>query len=343
MATQEVVTIPPVPKEVLAIKRVLDAAQSRISEACAGKLKPEQLLRVAMATIYRTPELQRCDPWSIANALIEAAACGLDIGGPGSLAEAWLIPYKNSKSGTTEAQFFPSYRGLAKIVVDSGAAAFIDAHVVYEHDRFEFGYGIRPWVKHEPTLKDRGKPIAVYAAGERTDGSPFLDVLTVEDVEKARAAGKAHDSLMWTKFWGEGARKTAIRRMVKRLKGQPVGSHRLFSEIEQESPTVDLPKELDFQPRPMPKRLPTAEQAAAAAIPETSADAWLDAQAEFLDLCREMSKQQKYVDDALALAKQQSDPAAALRANTTALRAEQERREEAKAATRKQREPGEEG
>jgi recombination protein RecT len=332
MATQDVVTVPPVPKEVLAIKRVLDAAQSRIAEACTGRIKPEQLLRVAMATIYRTPELQKCDPWSIANALIEAAASGLEIGGPGSLAEAWLLPYRNGKSGTMEAQFVPSYRGLAKIVVDSGAAAFIDAHVVYENDRFEFGYGIRPWVKHEPTLKDRGKPIAVYAAGERPDGSPFLDVLTVEDVEKARAAGKAHDSLMWTKFWGEGARKTAIRRMVKRLKGHPVGSHRLFSEIEQDNAAVDLPKELDFRERPMPRRLPpaTSTDAPPAAAAGGDDDAWLDAHTEFLDACREAGRSQKYVDDALALAKSQPDPAAALRANVAVLRSEQERKAEEK-------------
>lgn len=371
MSTQQsaaALVIPPVPPEILRIKRVLDASREKIAGVCREHISPEDLLRVAMATVYRTPQLQKCDPWSIANALLHAGSCGLHADGE----EGFLVPFYNGKSKTYEAKFMPSYRGRIKVVIDSGAARSIDAHVVYANDDFEYHYGIEPYIHHKPALKDRGEPVAVYCAGRNATGEPFLDVLTACrdclkpcktckgkgriwtdrtpkdceacgatgsttkpacDVEKARNASQTPHEGPWIEWWEEKARITAINRMTKRLKGNPRVT--ALREIDEPGPAVDLPKELDFQSRPMPRRLPAAPESQATAAPEQASDAWLDAQTEFLDLCREAGKSQKYVDDALELAKSQPDPAAALRANLSVLN------EEVKG--KQMREPGEEG
>ena len=91
--SEPAVVVPAVPAKMKAIQAVLEKQRSKIAETCGKYLDPERLMRVAMATIYRTPKLQECDPWSIAGALMEAAQIGVEVGGP--LDEAY-----QSRAGT---------------------------------------------------------------------------------------------------------------------------------------------------------------------------------------------------------------------------------------------------
>lgn len=322
MATpqQAPAVIPPVPAKVLAIKKVLDARQAQIAEACGQYLDPQTLMRVAMTQIYRTPKLQDCDPWSIVGALMDAAQIGLVAGGPQQ--EGYLIPRKNKTSGTMECTFMPSYRGLMKLAIDSGAAASVDAHVVYENDKFDYGYGIVPFVEHRPALTNRGKPIAAYCAGTLTNGQPFLDVLSFEEIEKARKSSQAANDGPWASWWDEMARKTAIRRMCKRLKGTPRLGKALELEASQFGDAVSPPPQ-----RPMPRRLSESAPAAAAQQADppprrTYDDATEEAIARRLDDLESIAEALGKPADALgqveALARQDDDPLAVLSATQTA-------------------------
>ena len=49
------------------------------------------------------------------------------------------------------------------------------------------------------------------------DGNFDIEVMSVAEVEKVRSMSRQKDSLMWVDAWGEGAKKTVIHRLSKRL------------------------------------------------------------------------------------------------------------------------------
>ena len=250
--SEPAVVVPAVPAKLKAIQAVLEKQKAKIAETCGKYLDPERLMRVAMATIYRTPKLQECDPWSIAGALMEAAQIGVEVGGP--LDEAYLIPRKNKNSSSVQCCFQMGYKGLIKVAVDSGAASSIHAGVAHENDEFDYSFGIVPHLHHKPALKDRGAPVAAWCAGKLPSGEPFVDVMSVEDVERRRRCSMDPDSFMWKSWWDEAAVKTVIRHACKRLKGNP----RLGDALEVDAGDFAV----EEQRREMPRRLSDSKQVA---------------------------------------------------------------------------------
>lgn len=314
-STPEVLTPSLITPNVQKIKAVLEGNLAKIAEVCSKNITPEVLFKSAMTMVYKTPKLQECEPASFAMALLDAARCGVEFG---EGQEAYLIPYKNGPASKRmqrdvyECQFRIGYRGLVKVAIETGAASVMDAHVVYEKDEFTFGYGIVPWIEHRPKLGDRGKPVAAYCAGKHANGEPFLDVLSLEDIEKARSCSQSSDSLMWTKFWGEGARKTAIRRMAKRLRGNPRLAMTIAIDETEFKATVDAATALPE--RPMPKRLAPVDkpvkQAPHPLLAEIlESDEWLDMFTELRDIVKE----ERLLNTILNECKESPDPLGALR------------------------------
>jgi recombination protein RecT len=109
-------------------------------------------------------------------------------------------------------------RGLYKLARNSGEVASLSAHVVHAKDEFFYAYGFDIDLKHVPHMgEDRGDAIAVYAAVVLKDGSRDLEVMSVSDVEKVRSVSKTGKSGPWVQWWDEMARKTVMRRMLKRV------------------------------------------------------------------------------------------------------------------------------
>jgi recombinational DNA repair protein RecT len=71
--------------------------------------------------------------------------------------------------------------------------------------------------------------------------------MPIADVEAVRKVSKAADKGPWVSFWPEMARKTAIRRLMKRLPLETLAEHamRLESEAEERAvvPTISAPVE----------------------------------------------------------------------------------------------------
>jgi len=226
------------------VKRIalaLEASRERIASTLPRHLTPERMIRVAMAAIYRTPKLQECDPWSIAAAVMQASELGLEPGGVRQ--EGYLVPYFNKKTKSYECQFQPSYRGLLKLSRQSGEIRLIAAHVVYEGDTFEIKYGFEPDVVHRPALSERGQPVAVYSVAVLQSGERDVEFMTAQEVEAIRRRSKSPDEGPWVTDWGEMARKTVLRRHLKRL---PC-SVQLAMAIERDNAHYELESEPDLQ------------------------------------------------------------------------------------------------
>ena len=200
------------------IKAYLEKSKGHIADVLPKHMSPEKMIRICSAAASRNPMLLECEPLSFVSAVITSSQLGLEPVGP--LQEAYLIPYKNNKTGQYEAQFQPGFRGLIKLARNSGEIAGIEAHIVYEADDFSVSYGTDSKIHHIPTLTDEpGKPVAVYAVAYFKDQGvrPQFEVLTPAQVEHIRKKSRASDNGPWKTDTDEMWRKTAVKRLCKYL------------------------------------------------------------------------------------------------------------------------------
>lgn len=142
-------------------KKVLVSNFKNQLEAQLGdERSAKQFMANAISIIQQTPELLECEPATVFNGLMMMASLGFQ---PSTVSgEAYLIPRKNGKTGTKQAQFQLGYQGIVTLLYSADIQA-VDGAIVYEKDGFEL---INKEIKHtiNPLLKkaDRGKKVGAY-------------------------------------------------------------------------------------------------------------------------------------------------------------------------------------
>lgn len=198
------------------IRTLLEKSKAQLAMALPKHLSVDRLIRVAMTSIQRTPDLLKCDPVTLIGAVMQSAQLGLEP--DGILGHAYLIPFKNTKKGIYEVQFMPGYKGLIDLARRSGQVVSIGAHVVYENEDFNLAFGTDEILKHTPLPPStRGNKKGVYAVAKLKDGSVHFEYLWAEEVEAIKKTSKAKDFGPWVTNEEEMWRKTAIRRLAKYL------------------------------------------------------------------------------------------------------------------------------
>lgn len=194
------------------IKNLFETAKDRLAEVAPKHVTPDRLMRVALLTISKTPDLARCTPMSLLNSFMTASQLGLEIGG--TLGEAYLVPYKN------EATFIVGYRGLINLARRSGHVQSVEAQVVRAGDAFEYEYGINPIFRHKPGSTSGGRITHAWALARFKDGGFQIDVMTLDEVEAIRNRSRAKSG-PWQTDFAEMAKKTVVRRLCKYLPLSP--------------------------------------------------------------------------------------------------------------------------
>jgi phage RecT family recombinase len=181
-----------------------------------------------------TPSLLKCTLESLRDAVTTSAVLGVPIDGRQL---AWLVPYKD------KAQFMLSYKGYVHIAKRDPDVDNVQSNIVYKDDEFEYD-AFNNTVRHIPDLNsaDYGNKDAIIyiyaritykaAAGRST----IIEVMTKAEVDKIRAgsaAGGEKDAwgnpTIWAKHYGEMARKTVIRRLLKHVQ---VGDLEYFDAVD---------------------------------------------------------------------------------------------------------------
>ena len=208
------------PKPMEAITQGLEKMEDALRTALPAHLPVERFTRVCLTAIQMSPYLLRADRKSLFLACMKCAQDGLLPDGR----DAALVPFRDNKRSKEEGhpvwsvQYMPMVAGILKKVRNSGELKTISAQVVYENDKFFYRLGDDEKIEHEPRLDgERGKARLVYAVAHTKDGGVYREVMTVADVNKVRNVSKAKDDGPWVTWWEEMARKTAIRRLSKRL------------------------------------------------------------------------------------------------------------------------------
>jgi recombination protein RecT len=221
---------------------LVKAAKKSISEVLPAGMDPDRVIRGVRLALAQDDELRKAKPETVLLAVMRLCQLGLEANSP--LRHAALVVYGHECVPLIE------FRGYLELARRSGTVRQIEARTVHEGDEFDVELGTTPRIHHRPVATDRSDQTVThaYAVAHPADGGPAIfDVLTREEIDKARNVSRAKSG-PWKDWYGEMARKTAVRRLSKYLAPGEVSR----PVDEQDEP---LPYE-------EPKALPSADEKA---------------------------------------------------------------------------------
>lgn len=182
---------------------MLERGKGQLELAMAKHMSSDRLIRLALTAATHNPKLYECTQQSIGLALLTASQLGIEPNGR----DGHLVPYKGV------CQFLPDFKGLIKLAYRNPRVQSFHAAAVRENDLFEFEYGTDSFIRHTPSLSNRGNLICAYAICKLKDADPQFIVMGAEAIEKRRA--KAQTLKIWDAWPDEMWTKTAVKSLSK--------------------------------------------------------------------------------------------------------------------------------
>ena len=192
-----------------AVKNDLARMKDQFKSALPNHINVDKFVRTVQTAVATTPELVKANRHSLFGACMAAAQDGLLPDGK----EAAMVTFSD------KAQYMPMVGGILKKIRNSGELSSITSQIVYEKDEFEFYVDEDgEHLKHKPNMfKERGEMIGVYALARTKDGSTYIEVMTNDQIEAVKKTSRGKKGPWSGPFATEMVRKTAIKRLSKRL------------------------------------------------------------------------------------------------------------------------------
>ncbi|HET8777930.1 MAG TPA: recombinase RecT [Candidatus Limnocylindria bacterium] len=187
-------------------------------ESNAANLEPllpdgvtlRRVMSALWAAAQKNPDILQAEPNSVVASLAKILQWGLEVGHT-----AHILVFKGVATPCAD------YKGLAELIVYSGAARSVVTHCVYEGEPFRYREtATGPDLEHLPTTVGRpGKLLGAYCLIRETAYLSRVKYMTVEEVDRIR--------LKYSKQWSKGAcepwyaEKTALRQAVKLISKNP--------------------------------------------------------------------------------------------------------------------------
>lgn len=175
-------------------------------------LKSAYLILTEQVDSQKRPVLQSCSKESIANSLLNMVVQGLSP----MKKQGAFIAYDGKLAWQTE------YHGNIALAKRYGGVKEVTANVIYEGDIFEYTInpktGRKEVVKHEQKFEnvDNNKIKGAYATLITSDGTPFVEIMNMNQIRLAWGQGAAKgNSPAHRNFPEEMSKKTVISRACK--------------------------------------------------------------------------------------------------------------------------------
>lgn len=218
------------PPTKLSLQGALDAWKKehfpKLAALAKNQEHAEKLYVVCLNTMSRNLGLLECTFPSLTACLLQSFQLNLF---PGPFQECAYVPLRNKHNdGKKEANFWPMYQGLMKLMLNAGNKSVI-ARVVYKGDHFEFKEGKSPPVyKPAATIgAKREDRLFVYAAVCDRSGYWRVEVMDPEQIAavKARSRAASQSDSPWNSKYEDDVNamwaKTAIKRISKFVSKSP--------------------------------------------------------------------------------------------------------------------------
>lgn len=182
--------------------------------------KAERLAQMAISAYNQTPKLAECSVPSILSCCLQCASLGLEPSAVDGLGRAYILPYKNRKTGQMEAQFILGKNGMVELVQRSGKLRSLRTQCVYEGDEFDYWedesgvhYSYRPNLD-APHGKQHMR--LVYLSAQLLDGGLVFLAMSKSEVDGVMGRSKAANFGPWQTDYEAMAEKTVLRRAFNR-------------------------------------------------------------------------------------------------------------------------------
>ena len=193
---------------------MMDRWGPEIARALPATWDPVRFQRVLTTEIRKNPRLLEADRTTLIAAMMQAAQLGLTPG-----IDGYLIPRYSNKTKVVEVSFQTGYKGVVKLMRNSGDIEKVTTAVVREGDEFSVDLGSDPKVTHRLDMRStEDRPWThVYAIVwfART-GEWDVEVMDRAQVIKVRDKVKDWSAGPWADHEEEMARKTVLVRGAKR-------------------------------------------------------------------------------------------------------------------------------
>jgi recombination protein RecT len=192
-----------------------DAARKRIAPLLPPGVTMEAIQSEVFFAAQLNPEILECAPASILRAVARGVQLDLVFG-----EDLHLVPFntKVSKRGEPDryaklCTLIVGYKGLAKLVVRSGAARAVESAAVYANDHFEYELGLDAKLRHIPVEDPakRGALRGAYCIIRRGHGLSTFEFLPLAKIEARRALSKKWGPKTYPECPDWYAEKSAIR------------------------------------------------------------------------------------------------------------------------------------
>lgn len=220
-----------------------NAVKNKVN-AILGTKEGDKAISNLISNIQQNPKLAECSQGSLVNGMIAGHALKLDF----ALQQAYLIPFKNNRSGETTAQFCIGWKGYVQMALRSAAYNKINVSELKEgelkkFDRLTEEYEIE-WIENDYE-RDK-KPTTHYIAFiELVNGFKKVLVWTKEKVElhaKQYSASYQGDlkynskKSFWSTDFDAQAKKTLLRQIISKF---GVMSTEMREAYKQDMATID--------------------------------------------------------------------------------------------------------
>lgn len=214
-------------------KASLKEAHSKFNAINPDKATSE--LGFAMQIFQNSDDLQKCDPQSILNAVVNVARTSVTLNPVMRL--AYLVPRK----GKCVLDF--SYMGLVAMLRDNNCIKSISAHIVYEDEEFDYDVAYNK-ITHKPRFAKTEKEhksrerIGCYSRATLPNGEVVFEFMPMWEIEKVKrlSAGSSSMFSAWQTWEEEMIKKVVIKRHFKMLiSGNPSEALAMALQIENEN------------------------------------------------------------------------------------------------------------
>jgi len=219
-------------KHILAAQSVQEQFQSVLKENAGAFV-------ASIIDLYNTDRtLQMCDPKNVVMEALKAASLKLPINK--QLGFAWIVPYRDGKTGQYIPTFQLGYKGYVQLCMRTGAYRYINADVVYEgelvkHDK------LTGEIEIDPKQRTSNKKIGYFAFIETLNGFRKTLYMTVEEIiMHAQQYSKSYGNKnsVWATDFDAMALKTCLRLLLSKYGVMSVEMQRAY--IEDSSDIVQL-------------------------------------------------------------------------------------------------------
>lgn len=202
-----------------------DIVKNKINEVVGGE-NGQRFISAIVSAVQATPDLQECTNSSILSAALLGES--LKLSPSPQLGQYYLVPYKDRKRGTTEAQFQLGYKGYLQLAIRSGQYKKINVLPIKEGELIRFdplAEEIEVKLIQDEEQREKAPTAGYYAMFEYLNGfrkALYWSREKMENHARQYSPGYARDLergtafTFWAKDFDGMAQKTMIRQLISK-------------------------------------------------------------------------------------------------------------------------------